>query len=237
MLNIKRLSFILVFFACFLCEKSNAQKINQFNANKQRTGVWKKYYPNNKIRYSGTFLNGKEIGVFKFYDDSSSQSPVIIKTFSDTSNQVLVEFYTSTGILESKGYFIDKKREGQWIYYFKDGKKMSEEFYKDGKLEGKLINFYPNGKTTEVTIYKNGLKEGSSKKFSSDGVLIEDVTFSNGKPNGVAKYFELNGNLKEIGSYKDGKRVGKWEYYLDGEIAPEEENKRKNTFIKANKNK
>jgi antitoxin component YwqK of YwqJK toxin-antitoxin module len=47
-------------------------------------------------------------------------------------------------------------------------------------------------------------------------------------PNGLAKYFELNGNLKETGFYKNGKRAGKWEYYLDGELAPEQ-NKNKRT--------
>jgi hypothetical protein len=39
----------------------------------------------------------------------------------------------------------------------------------------------------------------------------------------------LNGNLKETGIYIDGKRVGKWEYYLDGELAQRNE---KNKFNK-----
>ena len=34
-----------------------AQKINQFDKNKKRTGIWKKYYSNKRIRYVGRFLN------------------------------------------------------------------------------------------------------------------------------------------------------------------------------------
>jgi antitoxin component YwqK of YwqJK toxin-antitoxin module len=219
MLNIKRLLFVYVLFTCFFSsDKISAQKINQFNENKQRIGTWVKYYSDDKIRYTGQFENGKEIGVFKFYDISSSQFPVIIKTYSKNEAAVLVEFYTITGKLQSKGLFKGKNRIGNWVYYFKDGKIMSEEVYKDGKLDGKLVNYYPNGKATEITFYKDGIKEGLSQKYSSDGVLIEEITFKKGKQNGPAKYFELNGNLKEAGSYKDGKRVGEWEYYLDGEV-------------------
>jgi antitoxin component YwqK of YwqJK toxin-antitoxin module len=238
MIHIKRLLFVFAFFASFfISEVVIAQNVNQFDENKQRTGVWEKKYPNNKIRYSGAFENGKEIGVFKFYNNSSSQHPVIIKTYSKKNDSVLVQFFTLKGKLQSKGYFFNKNRIGHWAYYFKDGKKMSKEFYKEGKLEGELINYYPNGKATEISLYKNGLKDGASKKYSSEGILIEEVTFKNGKPDGIAKYFELNGNLKETGSYLEGKRIGKWEYYLDGEVASDEDlKKKKATFIKKKKN-
>jgi antitoxin component YwqK of YwqJK toxin-antitoxin module len=235
MLNVKRLLFVSVIFTFFFSSnKINAQKINQFNENKQRIGTWIKHYPNDKIRYSGQFEDGKEIGVFKFYDISSSDYPVIIKTYSKNKDEVLVQFYTLKGTLQSKGSFLDKDRIGDWVYYFTDGKIMSEEVYKQGKLEGKLVNYYPNGKETEITFYKDGLKDGLSQKYSSDGILIEEITFKKGKQNGPAKYFELNGNLKEAGSYKDGKRVGEWEYYLDGEVSTEKELKKKK-FIKNKK--
>ena len=233
MINIKRLSFVFILFACFFTsDKINAQKTNQFNEKKQRTGVWIKYHPNNNIRYSGQFENGKEVADFKFYDISSSEFPISIKTYTKNQDAILVEFYSLKGKLQSKGYFIGKDRIGNWTYYFLDGKIMSEETYKDGKLEGKLVNYYPNGKATEITFYKDGLKEGLSQKFSSDGVLIEEITFKNDKPNGLAKYFELNGNLKETGSYKDGKRVGEWEYYLDGEVTDDKDVKNNRKELK-----
>tara|TARA_B100000795_G_scaffold269546_1_gene259265 strand:- start:4106 stop:4822 length:717 start_codon:yes stop_codon:yes gene_type:complete len=238
MMHIKRLLFVFAFFTCFfISEVVIAQNVNQFDENKQRTGVWKKKYSNNKIRYSGAFEDGKEIGVFKFYNNSSSQYPVIIKTYSKKNDSVLVQFFTTKGQLQSKGYFFNKSRIGHWSYYFKDGKKMSDEFYNEGKLEGELINYYPNGKVTEVSLYKNGLKYGVSKKYSSEGILIEEVTFKKGELNGVAKYFELNGNLKETGSYLLGIRIGKWEYYLDGEVTSDEDlKKKKATFIKKKEN-
>jgi antitoxin component YwqK of YwqJK toxin-antitoxin module len=238
MINIKRLFFVFILLTCFFTsDQLNAQKINQFNEKKQRIGTWIKYYPNDKIRYSGQFENGKEIGVFKFYDISGLEFPTSIKTYSTINNTILGEFFSIKGKLQSKGYFVGKDRIGNWIYYFVDGKIMSEENYKDGKLEGKLVNYYPNGKATEITFYKDGLKDGLSQKYSSNGILIEEITFKKGKSNGLAKYFELNGNLKEAGSYKDGKRVGEWEYYLDGEVADKKELEKNRNFKKNEKNK
>jgi antitoxin component YwqK of YwqJK toxin-antitoxin module len=227
MTPIKRLSFMLIFFACFFMgDEIKAQKVNQFDANKKRTGIWKKYHSNKRLRYVGAFKNGKEIGVFKFYHITTSKKPVILKTFSKKSDSVFVQFFTVEGILQSEGYFIGKKRVGSWRYLFKDGKILSQENYKNGVLNGELINYYPDKTITELSLYKNGLQHGASKKYSDKGILIEEITYLNGKLSGLAKYFELNGDLRETGNYKDGKRDGKWAYYLDGEMSKKEEKRK-----------
>lgn len=233
MINIKRLLGIYLYCAFFLSGfVLYSQKINQFDTNKKRTGVWKKYYKNKQLRYEGQFKNGKEVGVFKFYSESNSGFPSIIKRYHEQNDSVQVEFYTTKGKLQSKGNFINKNRVGKWLYYFESGKLMSIEHYNNGKLDGELINYYPNGKPTEITNYKNGEKEGLSKKFSSDGILIEEVNYANNKLNGLGKYYELNGNLKEKGMYKNGKRVGKWEFYLNGEVADDKDLQKKKKFKK-----
>ncbi|MCL7753419.1 toxin-antitoxin system YwqK family antitoxin [Polaribacter sp. Z022] len=236
MINIKRLFFVLAFLACFfISEDVNSQKINQFDKNKKRTGVWKKYYSNKRIRYVGQFKNGKEVGVFKFYDIRESKFPVIIKTFFQDSDSLFVQFYTLNGKIETEGVLNGRKRVGNWKYFYADGSLMSEENYKDGKLEGEQLIYYPDGQVTEFAIYKNGLKHGVISKYSSKGILIEEITYKNGIPNGLAKYFELNGDLKETGHYEDGKRVGKWEFYLDGEIASEKDKKAKRSSFNKKK--
>lgn len=225
-------NFILVLLVSFSLNTLTAQKINQFDENNKRTGVWRKYYSNNTIRYEGEFLHGKEIGVFKFYRKSNSIFPSITKSYNSKNDSVKVNFFSDKGKLETSGFFINKIRVGKWEYYFTNGKLLSEEFYDKGKLNGFLINYYPNGKITEETYYKNNKKEGVSKKYSSDGILIEEINYQNDKPNGLAKYYELNGSLKERGVYKDGKRVGKWEYFLDGEITNDKDLLKKKKFKK-----
>jgi antitoxin component YwqK of YwqJK toxin-antitoxin module len=230
MINIKRLFFVSVFFMCFLSVNTlNAQRINQFDENKKRTGVWKKYYSNKRIRYIGQFKDGKEIGTFKFYSINYSRFPEAIKVFKPGTDSIAVKYFFDNGKLRTTGTFIGKKRVGKWKYFYKNGTVFSTEFYDDGKLEGNVIVYFKsNGKIAEYSEYKNGLMHGLSKKYSDKGVLIEEVLFENGKANGLAKYYELSGSLKERGIYKDGKRIGKWEFYLDGEIV--DEKKRKETL-------
>ena len=63
-LKIKRITLFVLLFPFFLgFSKAKAQKINQFTKDNKRTGVWKKYHSNKRIRYTGSFVNGKEVGV------------------------------------------------------------------------------------------------------------------------------------------------------------------------------
>lgn len=218
MLNIKRLFVVSLLFSVFLSTDVVAQKINQFDANGKRTGIWKKHYPNGKIRYEGQFKNGKEVGVFKFYENTASNQPHIVKEFTG-SDIATVKFYTPKGKLKVSGKMQGKNRVGKWTYFFSNGKIFSEESYTDGKLDGVLKNYYPNGKVTLEIEYKNGKKNGFSKTYTDDGVLIEEVNYTQGKLQGLAKYYDLKGGLKEQGHYENGIRKGKWEYYIDGELA------------------
>ena len=223
MLEIKRLFYIFAFFTFYFMSKDcNAQKINLFDGNNKRTGTWKKYHSNKRIRYTGQFKDGKEFGVFKFYDITTSRKPVIIKKFYENSDSLFVQFYRLNGNLKTEGVLNERKRVGLWKYFYKNGAVMSKENYKNGLQHGEQFVFYSNGKITERSLFKNDLLDGISSKYSSKGILIEEVAYKKGKPNGLAKYFELNGNIKETGIYLDGKRVGKWEYYLEGEIASED---------------
>ncbi len=239
MINIKRLFFVCLLFLCFLSSGIvKGQSFNQFDENKKRTGTWRKYYPNKRLRYIGQFKDGKEIGTFKFYSIKTSRFPEAIKIFDKDSDTINIKYFYDNGKLRTVGKFVRKNRIGKWMYYYVTGKVFSEEFYVDGKLEGKVtIYFKSNGKKAEESIYKNGLLHGASKKYSDKEILIEDVLFEYGKANGLAKYFELSGSLKERGMYKDGKRVGKWEFYLDGEKVDDKKKResRKNKIQHKNK--
>ncbi|WP_428740531.1 toxin-antitoxin system YwqK family antitoxin [Tenacibaculum sp.] len=220
MINIKRIFSTTLLLSVFFMTTAQAQKINQFDAEGKRDGVWKKYYDDNvnKIRYSGQFKNGKEVGTFKFYERNSYGVPSMTKDFSAKSDSAFVQFFTPKGKVKTKGWTIGKNRVGKWTYYFADGKLFSEEEYVDGKLDGVLKNYYRNGNLTEETNYKGGQKNGLSKIFTESGILIEEVYYVDGKLEGEGKYYDLKGDLKEKGMYKNGKRDGKWEFYMDGEI-------------------
>lgn len=234
MIKIKTLFSLLIFLSCFFGFQSvKAQKkINQFNKNKKRTGVWKKYYSNNRIRYVGQFENGKEVGTFRYYDITTSKHPTIIKEFSANSDSAKVRFFTLKGKLRSEGMMVGRNRVGKWMYYFPNGKIFSEEYYTDGKLDGDLKNYYQNGKVLEHTQYQNGQPHGFSKKYSDAGIMIEEVNYKDGVLHGPGKFYELNGDLREEGMYRDGKRHGKWEFYIGGKKVTKKERQKETKFNK-----
>lgn len=224
----KKLGFQIVFIFIFLFgfQPVNSQeKINQFDKNNKRDGVWKKFYSNNRVRYVGTFDHGKEVGTFKFYSASNSDFPIIIKKYEKNSDVANVEFYTTAGVLESKGKMVGKNREGKWLFYHTDGKTvMSEENYKNGKLDGEYKTFYNNGAPTEIATYKNGLLNGNYKKYAIKGFIYQDFNYVDGKLNGIATYYSRKtGDLVKKGPFKNDLRVGTWENYVDGELVSTEQ--------------
>lgn len=201
------------YFLTFLISVTvfSQENINKLNEKGEKTGVWKKHYDNNNIRYQGQFKNGKEVGVFKFYSVNSSEHPVAIKTFFEESDSVAVQFFTEKGVLQSEGKMIGKLRVGVWKYYHKKNNKLlSVENYLNGKLHGVVKTFYSNGELTEVLQYKNGVLHGKAKRYSSEKILLEELTYENGKLNGSATFYNTKGELIMSGNYKDNEKVGNW---------------------------
>lgn len=225
-------TILLLFSMVFLSAHfSFAQiKINQYDTEGNRNGIWKKYYKNKRLRYQGKFSHGKEIGVFKYFSAAKSDHPIAIKKYNPENSIAEVSFYNENGIIESKGKMDGKKRVGKWLFYHEDGKTvMSEENYVNGKLDGEYKTFYKSGKATEVAYYKNGLLDSVYKKYSIKGHLYQHFTYKLGKLNGKAVYYSRKtGALTTKGTFKNDLRVGTWENYVDGElISTEQPNKKK----------
>ena len=228
-------TFLLFMIAVLSFHFSFAQTdVNQFDANGERHGVWKKFYTNKRIRYQGRFDHGKEVGTFKYYSAASSEHPVVIKKFSAGSNIADVSFYSEDGFLQSKGKMDGKKRVGKWIFFHEDGKTiMSEENYNNGKLDGEYKTYYKSGKPTEIAYYKNGLLDSVYKKYSIKGHLYQHFSYKGGKLNGKAVYYNRKtGQLTTKGLFKEDVRVGTWENYVDGELISTEQPNKKRKRIK-----
>jgi antitoxin component YwqK of YwqJK toxin-antitoxin module len=206
------------------------EKINQYDENGKRHGIWKKYYESSdQLRYEGAFEHGKEIGVFKFYCGDCEDNPTVIKTFNDKDRSAQVQFLTVKGKLVSEGKMIGKDRIGEWVYYHKSSDKvLTRESYNKGKLEGLRVTYYTNDQITEETDYKDGLKNGKDNFYSPEGIQIKKLLYKNGLMHGPAYYFDSNGSIILEGKYKEGKKDGVWKHYEGGMLIKEE------TFPKSN---
>jgi len=195
-----------------------SQEINQFDHNGKRNGFWIKNYDSGRIKYSGKFLNGKEVGVFYFYENKIiNNNPSVKKIFSRTSDIVEVIFFRIDGKLLSKGQTINKKRTGFWEYYDKHRNVVLTEEFKNGKLHGDRIVYFENGKKAELSSYKNGVLDGVSIRYSERSTVLHEMTYKNGLLDGRTSFYDLNGKIKESGLYANDYKVGEWKFYIDGE--------------------
>lgn len=197
--------------------------INQLDSEQKKDGLWKGFYPESKrLRYEGTFSHGKEIGEFKFYDDTKAGTVIATRTFNANDNAAYTVFYDQSKNKVSEGKVINKLFEGEWKYYHKASKMiMSIEHYKNGKLEGVRSVFFPSGKIAEETNYKEGLKNGISKKYSEKGIVLEEATFKNDQYDGVAVFRDVEGNVVSKGKFTNGKKTGIWQFFENGKLKEE----------------
>lgn len=148
---------------------------------------------------------------------------------ADSIDESLLGIKAGTKIRVSAGNYKNGKREGHWVFYTKDGKKVNwEANYLNGKKHGVSTFWYGGSKSSESS-WDNGKRSGSSKHYYKNGNLscdawwytIGDTTYlrwiRSWKPNGdvcpltnvkdgtgLFVMYDENGDEEERAVYKDG---------------------------------
>jgi antitoxin component YwqK of YwqJK toxin-antitoxin module len=212
---------VLIFLNVFCLHAQT--DFNKLDEKGRKHGVWKGFYEESKRpRYEGTFSHGKEIGVFKFFDDTKSASVIATREFNAKDNSAYTIFYDQNNNKVSEGKVVNKLFEGQWKYYHQASKAiMATENYSKGKLEGLRTVFYPDGKIAEEISYKNNFKNGIYKKYTEKGIVLEESLFKNNKYDGLAIFRDSEGNIVSKGQFLSGKKVGIWQFFEKGKKVKE----------------
>ena len=224
------------FFVFFLLTSSLfSQEYNKLDSDGKKHGIWKGVHEESqRPRYEGTFNHGKEVGVFKYFDDTKAGTVIATREFNAKDNSCYVIFYNQQSMKVSEGKVVDKKFEGEWKYYhFNSPEIMTLEFYKNGKLEGVRKVYYRNGVIAEETTYVNGEKNGSYKSYAENGVVLEESIYKNGQYEGKAIFRNGTNNVVSEGIFKNGKKVGIWKVAdKNGELKDVNMNKQGKKFQK-----
>jgi len=212
-----------------------AQEINKIDANGRKIGLWKGVYEASKRpKYEGTFDNGKEVGLFKFFDDTKVGSVIATRLFKPSDNSCYTTFYNQNGFKVSEGNQINKVYDGEWKYYHFDSPTiMTLENYKNGKLDGLRKVFYKEGTIAEEANYKNGLREGLYKKYAENGVVLEEINYKGGVFDGLSIFRNAKNEVVSKGNYVKGKKDGEWQFLKKGKLVTENMSKTKQRkFVK-----
>jgi antitoxin component YwqK of YwqJK toxin-antitoxin module len=196
-----------------------AQETNVTDAKGLKQGLWRGFYEGSKrIRYEGSFKDGKEVGTFKFFADDKNSTLTAERVFSDLGKTAYTKIYEN-GFVSSEGKTVNKKKEGLWKYYHPKSTALAlEEYYKDDKLDSIRKVYYLSGKTAEEANYKNGQKNGAYKKITEEGIVLEETIYVNDQYDGDAIFRESDGKLASKGKFVKGEKKGYWEFYKDGKL-------------------
>lgn len=209
----------VLFLMSFGCIQAQ-EVFNKVDAKGLKQGIWKGVYEESKRpRYQGTFENGKEVGLFQFFDDTQKGTVIATREFNPKDNSAYTIFYDQNKNKVSEGKVVNKLFEGEWIYYhYASTDVMTKENYKNGKLEGVRTVYFPNGKMAEQINYVNNLKQGAYKKFTESGIVLEESFFSKNEYDGLAIFRDVNGVVISKGTFSKGVKIGIWEVLEDGKL-------------------
>jgi uncharacterized protein len=181
--------------------------------------VLNEYYPDGKLKASGTYRNGVPEGIRREYGkDGTIEKSYIYKSGYIIGEGIVTEagsreghwkeFY-SNGTLKGEGDYKDDKRVGEWIFYYPDGNKEEiGKFTNSGKKTGIWKWFFEDGQLKIEEGYKNDLLDGLHTEYDETGKVVEEGEYLDGQEDGP--WFSVSGDYYEKGTYRDGLKSGIW---------------------------
>jgi len=160
----------------------------------------------------------------------------------------LLSYNTQAQVLKEKsksqGNLVNGLKEGEWLFFYPDGKIMAKEMYKEDELSGKSNSYFPDGKLSSTEnwvedlqedsafyyhnngtlnrkgIYEKGVYQGLWLTFFENGKLSQTVYYVDGLPEGPSKNWYESGLIQEEGFYENGKKHGQFVFYVEKKGSP-----------------
>lgn len=197
----------------------------QYTEDGYKTGLFKFYYPNGKLRMMGRYENDKMRGAWQWYYDNGGVRAIIIfdgdekdfqfvqYTTADGKNTLQngtgdFEWFTSSKSINSSGYMVDGKflngnRSGVWKFYrvrqgYDDVMLFKEKYNDAGEFKRKILagNYYGLQSTTRYEDYNFE----PSKIFITERMAYDDFFRKGGDSTGdlALRRYLLNRKAAEI---------------------------------------
>lgn len=94
--------------------------------------------------------------VTEYYLDGTVKMTGTLSSMEPEVYDGIITWYSEKGVLMSKGFLKNNKREDHLISYYPDGAIQSDALYKANKLDGEHTFYFPNRQLKRTDIYKDG---------------------------------------------------------------------------------
>ena len=221
--SLAKIQFLLFFaVAVVFCAYGQSDTMNRVDKFGKKYGSWEKYDGKNLL-WKGRFYNGEPVGEFIYYHPNKQIERKLY--YEPNSPKVSCVSYYSDGAKSSEGIFINKERDGKWLYYNINGILIAEENYDKGKKQGKFKLFSgQDGVLLEEETWNNNVKDGEFNTYYITGSPRIRMSYVKGKMHGNFENYYEDGTIWKKGQYKDDFRNGTWvSYNREGNEAKTEE--------------
>ena len=114
------------------------------------------------------------------------------------------------------------KKQGHWIKFDEDHKKVYDGNFENGIPVGKFTYFYDTGIPWSISIFSQGGKVARSQMFDAAGKLIGEGKYVSEKKDSVWKFYNQDGKLLSDETYVNGVKNGNCKvYYASGQVSEE----------------
>ena len=193
---------------------SRSQPVNQTDAQGHRQGRWTKQYEDGKLRYEGTFKDGRPIGPFTYYyPDGRPEATTDHLPDGRTATALM---YHPNGRIKAKGLYREQKKDSLWQYYSQEQMLILEETYAHDVLNGPQRSYFAaTGKPVEETTYTMGRRNGPWQRWYDNGMIWSKGTYRDDNLHGDYQMNYPDGRPKMRGKYDAGMRTGIWLNFND----------------------
>lgn len=168
--------------------------------NGKKTGIWKSFYFNGKIKEEGKYEN-------EIYKLVNSWDPEGKQDVSN-GNGVYYSFLPDDSTIFEKGEFSKGLRNGLWTsYYPGSGRILGEFSYVNGKLSGPQKSYSESGQLTLEGEMINDLREGEWKWYFENGIVSSTVSFRHNEKEGEQVLWSESGHKSRKETYRAGKLI------------------------------
>ncbi len=201
------------------------EKINRYDKEGKKNGIWKTYYENRSLKWEGIYAHGLLNGTVKHFNLKGGIRLIENYDQGELKEKEQIDFFELERQINEDGtitvgIFLDNKKQGTFRKYNDKEELLLCEIYKnDIKLssgivdtsnfkQGKWIFYFPDGTTKAKGFYVDDMKINEWIYYYQSGKIQQRGFYEKGNPIGAWKWWYENEKIHRIESFNNGKEEG-----------------------------
>lgn len=176
-------------------------------------GSGKKYWPNGKIMFEGTYENGSATSGTFYNQDGGIRYE---GKWSGKQYQGEGKLYWSDGQLRYDGQWLEDQRSGYGTSYREDGTKEYEGYWEKDQYSGYGTKFFEDGETVSYEgRFSKGIYTGQGTEYYRKNVMRYSGEWDEGNFNGYGVWYWESGRKFYEGDFENGTQTGEGTFYYE----------------------